>query len=544
MQLISQSLARLLATVLLVSLLVSGCGGPGPADKPAAKAPFRVAVLLMQDENNVFMPNDTTLADFGDPLAGDAVLEVGGGLEGDYMKGFVKMAREYGGVELVGLTSWRYPKIGQRAGWVQQEAYQHMSDTMLAELRDKGPFDAVYLALHGAMSVRDVPYAEAELARRVREVVGPKAVLVGTFDPHGNQGSEFFRWANLAFTSKYYPHYDDRLQGERAARTMIRMLRGEYTPAVAVRKPPILSADVNQWTGVSPWMDIVQRALVWEARSPDVYVNFFAGYPWADVPEVGMAFQVITNGDQQLADRIADDLSAFAWKERQALMSVTPIEPLQRGMDKLEAAIRAKQLPAIVADYSDRTFRQVWVLGEIVKRGLADTIVAAIKDPRAVETLLAQNAKVGDRVKLSIGGHAGPEGGPAVPIEGELIHLAPGPNNNMNKGAPQDIWAAVRYGKNNVVVFSPSGGDPTAPEHLRFGAIKPEDYKIFVTKHRVHFRSGFVDSGYVKTVILIDPPGPFLGTTHLDALPYKKVDPKKYFPWGTPAWPESAGTAH
>ena len=73
-------------------------------------------------------------------------------------------------------------------------------------LRAQGPFDGVYLALHGAMAVRGVARPEAELARRVREVVGPDAFLAATFDPHGNEDAEFLRHADLAFTFKYYPH--------------------------------------------------------------------------------------------------------------------------------------------------------------------------------------------------------------------------------------------------------------------------------------------------------------------------------------------------
>jgi len=33
----------------------------------------------------------------------------------------------------------------------------------------------------------------------VREVIGPKAFMVGTFDPHGNE-ERVLRYSNLAFT--------------------------------------------------------------------------------------------------------------------------------------------------------------------------------------------------------------------------------------------------------------------------------------------------------------------------------------------------------
>ena len=61
---------------------------------------------------------------------------------------------------------------------------------------------------------------------------------------------------------------------------LVRAIRGDYRPSHVTVKVPIISPTVLQWTGASPWMDLVQRALVWEAREPDVYVNVFFGFPF------------------------------------------------------------------------------------------------------------------------------------------------------------------------------------------------------------------------------------------------------------------------
>src|SRR5262249_56852725 len=92
-----------------------------------------------------------------------------------------------------------------------------------------------------------------------------------------------------------------REAGQRAARMPTRASRGDYTPVSATVKVPILTATVLQWTGASPWMDLVQRALAWEAREPDLYMNVFFGFPFADVPDVGMTVQAMTNGKPELA---------------------------------------------------------------------------------------------------------------------------------------------------------------------------------------------------------------------------------------------------
>ena len=57
-------------------------------------------------------------------------------------------------------------------------------------------------------------------------------------------------------------------------------------------------------------MDLIQRALVWEAREPDVYVNFYYGFAFMDSSEAGMTFQVITNGDPELANRFVTQARA------------------------------------------------------------------------------------------------------------------------------------------------------------------------------------------------------------------------------------------
>ena len=189
---------------------------------------IRMAVLNFVHETVTFLPNDTALADFvydGSPAKGEALLAWE---PLSYMGGFVKVAREHAGVELVGIESPLWPRTGTGSGWITAEAYEHFLGRMITELEDGGKWHGVYLAVHGAMGVRGVARPEADIARRVRKVVGRDAFIAGTFDPHGNEDAEFLRQADLAFCAKYFPHYDSRLQGERAARMLIRAIRGDY----------------------------------------------------------------------------------------------------------------------------------------------------------------------------------------------------------------------------------------------------------------------------------------------------------------------------
>src|SRR5207344_955293 len=292
---------------------------------------IRIAVVNFVHETVTFLPNDTTLDDFvhdGSPARGEALL---GAYPKSYMGGFVKMAREFDGAELVGIESPLWPRTGTGSGWITTEAYEHFLGRMVAELEGGGRWHGVYLALHGAMGVRGVAKPEAEIARRVRAVVGRDAFIVGTFDPHGNEDEEFLAAADMAFCVKYFPHYDSHLQGQRAARMLIRAIRGDYKPTTVTVKVPILTATVLQWTGASPWMDLVQRALVWEAREPDLYMNVFFGFPFADVPDVGMTIQATSNGNPALAAKAADDVAQWAWRRREALLNTATVQPIPHG---------------------------------------------------------------------------------------------------------------------------------------------------------------------------------------------------------------------
>src|SRR5215471_1643074 len=405
--------------------------------------PIRIAVLHFAHETVTFLKNDTTLDDFiypGSPAKGEALLSY----EPKYfVGGFVKMAREFDGVELVSIESPLWPKTYMGSGWVTEEAYETFVGRMIAGLKAEGPFEGVYLSLHGAMAVRGIARPEAELARRVREVVGPKTFIVGTFDLHGNEDEAFLRSADMAFAVKYFPHYDGYLQGERAARALVRAIRGDYKPAHVTLKVPIISATVLQWTGLSPWMELVQRALVWEAREPDVFVNVFFGFPFADVPDAGMTIQVLTNGNSELASQVARDMADAAWRQRAALLTSTKVHSIPEGVRLAQQAVAKRQTPVVLADHSDRSGSATWLLKEIISQGLSNTLIATIADASATAKLKAKGAKAGDPFDMEIGGLADESAGRPVSVQGTILNAV------EDHG---QFWATISFGQGNVLV--------------------------------------------------------------------------------------------
>ncbi len=509
---------RVVATLML-GLVVAGC-----SEDAGRSESLRFAVMTFSHETCTFCPGGDSGIEawtrIRPPYKGDEVLSAG-----SYIDGFVRAAEEYSDVELVGLESPAGVWGGSSASWTTEEAFDHFMDRMLDDLREAMPVDGVYLALHGAMAVRNIPRPEAEIARRFREVVGTDVAIVGSFDLHANEDEEFLRWADMAFITKRYPHYDSGLQGDRSLRALVRIARGLYKPTTATRKPGVITPTVVQWTGRSPSMDIMERARRWESREKDVYVSVAYGFPWSDVPDVGATVHVMTNNDRELAERIADDMSDFIWRVREDLFRDEFAQPAVAA-ERAASAFAAGDTPIVLADYSDRSGDATWMLEQVIEQQLSGVLVATIRDERVIDSLKSANAQAADRFSMPVGGFAGPASGSPVKVDGTLTWFGP--------GLDYDEVAVVSFGDRNALIITPALEQVIWTEQLEFGPLHPDDFDMFVVKSRVHFRRGFAETGYAKTIVIVDAPGPFVGTVHLDALPYENVDLGNYYPYGTP----------
>jgi len=232
--------------------------------------PYRCPAFF--HETVTFLKNDTTLDDFiYSGLAGQRPGAAGGVskiLHGWLCEDGARVRRRRAGRHRIAAMA----ETGTGSGWITEQAFETFTGKMIAGLKAEAAFDGVYLCLHGAMAVRGVPRPEAELARRVREAAGPKTFIAATFDLHGNEDEAFLTYADMAFAVKYFPHYDEYLQGERAARTLLRAIRGDYKPThITIRVPVISPGCCSGPARRHGW--IWGSALGVEAREPDTYVK-------------------------------------------------------------------------------------------------------------------------------------------------------------------------------------------------------------------------------------------------------------------------------
>ena len=190
-----------------------------------------------------------------------------------------------------------------------------------------------------------------------------------------------------------------------------------------------------------------------------------------------------------------------------------------------KAAVAQGATPVVLADHSDRSGSATFLLKEIIAQDLSDVIIATIADADATAKVKASGAKGGDPFDMQIGGRVDASAGNPVRISGTIIYAAE---------AHGQFWVAVKFGRGNVLILSTYLVQMMEPFSLGTGGIDIAAFKVFAIKSRVHFRRGFDDNGFAKTILLVEPDKPFLGTVHLDALPYENVDLKKYYPYGEP----------
>ena len=132
----------------------------------------RIAVGGFQHETNTFAPQQATWEEFVRADAWPPLLrgpEMIAGVEGFNIPiaGAVKRLAELGH-EVVPLA-WA---AAAPASYVTEDAYEKMWALFAEDLAKLGPFDAIYLDLHGAMVAENTEDGEGELLKRFRTVVG------------------------------------------------------------------------------------------------------------------------------------------------------------------------------------------------------------------------------------------------------------------------------------------------------------------------------------------------------------------------------------
>jgi microcystin degradation protein MlrC len=464
---------------------------------------MRVAVGGFMHESNTFAPLPADLARFREgsltygsslvPVWKDAHHEVGGFIEGAERFGFA--------LEPVAMA-WATP-----AGPVSDEFFEHFTNTLCTGLKLARP-DGVLLALHGAMVTPTFADADAETLRRVRAALGPNVPLAVTLDFHANVSPHMATTANALVGYQTYPHIDQRERGVVAAQLLSRALKGEVRPVCHVAKPPMLLNLLGQDTAREPMASLMRAARAAEQRPGVLSVSLMAGFPYADVPDMGASVIAVTDGNAELAQQVADELGAAMWDVREQLNVAcpTPEEAVTR-------ALACDNPPALLIDLGDNigggsAGDGTVLLSELLARR-AKGFVVVLHAPAAVAQ--AKDAGVGGTVSVRVGGSTGPLHGPTLTVRGLVRSLHDGKwleaeaRHGGRRQNDQGHTAVLDLADGNTLVVNSLRTPPFSLGQLTSLGIDPRAAKVIVVKAAVAYKAAYAPVG--GTIIEVDTPG-------------------------------------
>ena len=372
---------------------------------------MRVGILSLIHESNTFSHTPTTLDLFRRDgiLTGEAVADhfKGGFHE---ISGFLE-GLDDAGIDAVPLFYASTPPSGR----ITRDTCDALIEMMFEQLAGAGPLDGLLVAPHGANAGEGADYHDLDgfWLTRLRGEVGPNLPVVCTIDPHANLSSRMVAACDATIAYRTNPHLDQKQRGLEAASLMDRTLRGEVRPVQAAAFPAVAIGIERQDTSSPPCLPLYEKADAWLKESGVLSDSIVLGFPYADVPEMGSAFIAVTDGDPDLARRIADDLAGYLAAHREEFVGEFVSIP-----DGVDAAL-AGEGPVCLLDMGDNVgggsaADGTLIAHELLDRGGVDAFLC-LYDPESVE--LAVAAGIGSRLTLNMGGKMDDRHGPPIRAE-------------------------------------------------------------------------------------------------------------------------------
>jgi microcystin degradation protein MlrC len=483
----------------------------------------RIAIGGFQHETNTFAPAKASYRDFAEG-GGWPALQRGAAMLGNIGDANLPVVGAAGALKQLGHDL--VPLVWAAAtpsAHVAKDAYERIAGMLLDDLTAQGPFDAVYLDLHGAMVTEHFEDGEGELLRRVRAAVGPHVPVVASLDLHANLTPEMIQYSDAMVAYRTYPHVDMAATGARAARLLQRFLDGEGPRHKAFRQLPYLIPITWQCTLIEPGASLYAALERIEGETGAV-LSFTPGFPAADIFHCGAA--VFAYGaSAAVADRAADALTALvaAAEKDFAGRLYTPEEGVREAL----ALARHATKPIILTDTQDNSGGG----GSSDTTGLLAALVAAdalsvlgvMADPDVAAA--AHQAGVGAAITVALGGKSGAPG--QAPFHGTFTveRLGDGAftgTGPMWRGVKVRLgpMALLRVGNVRIVVASKrlQAADQSIFRHV---GVEPAREKILALKSSVHYRADF--QPIAEAILVVAAPGALIADPA--ALAFTKLRP-------------------
>ena len=412
------------------------------------------------------------------------------------------------------------------SGPVTTACFETIVGEVIEALARDGPFDAVLLALHGAMVTEDHEDGEGEMLRRVRAAVGPGVPVGVSLDLHANVTEAMATHADILIAYRTYPHVDAYETAEKVALRVAGMLDGNSRPTTTVARGAMLDGlDHGRSTSPGPMLDILALCDAIAAREEgvlDITVN--AGFPWADIRDAGPTVMVVGEGRDPRYRRIAETIVSEIWNRRRDV-TIEPMTPPE-AMDRV-AALGPGDAPVVLADFADNPGgggygEATGLLAAMLEARLERAALTMFHDPVSVQSCIG--AGVGAEVALELGGRTDPAFGPALSVTARVEELCDGSfrlEGPMARGMLSTNGPGARISVGGVrVCLSTHRGQALDRQHFRHFGIEPESMAVLAVKSAQHFRAAFAP---IAREILVVDDGHGLTSRNYRSLTYGRV---------------------
>ncbi len=484
---------------------------------------MRIALIHVAQETNDFNPLPTGLQAFRDTfldLGADILTRAKGyGQTGGYIQAIEESGLEVETVPIIRAFSGA-------GGRISREAFDFFARTMREGLANAGRLDGLALILHGACAAEGIDDADAEFTKLCRSVIGKDVPIVLMLDHHADITGKMVANCDAIVGHRTQPHnlLDTGIVG---TKLLLRIIREKLKPTMAWRKIPLVTHQEQFLTSRPPMKTWFDRARAMEAEDPRVLqASNYPMQPWLDVSEGGWATVVVTNHDQALADRLADELADLAWSLRDDFL-VREALPVDEAILKADAAPKGV---VVLSDTGDTVFGGAAGDSNVILEAM---LRLRIKGRALVPMIAPQTARrlaeagEGATVTLPLGGHVATEFFTPLEVTGTVRKVGGGlVPVNYHQAAEVDLGTAVIFdvGPATLLITELRGGAGNMPGVYRGMGVEPTDYKMAVLKTASNFQF-FRD--ITSEVIRVDTRGP--GQSDVYTLPWKRL-PRPIYP--------------
>jgi microcystin degradation protein MlrC len=396
-----------------------------------------------------------------------------------------------------------------------------MTDELLSAIEQNKDVDGAYINFHGAMAGEEEIDPEGRVLERARQILGDMPIVT-SYDLHAIISDRLVRDSDIMVAFHTYPHTDMYETGQRAAKNLIRLLKGGVKPTVARVKVPLLVRGDELITATGLFGQAIRTCQEFESTADGLSAAVIIGNPFTDVPNLRTNTIVTTNNDARRAQEVAESLARFMWNGRERMQA-----PLTSLDDAIRIANETEGL-TVFSDAADATSSGASGDSNAILKGLLDqnfkkNALLPLVDAQAVSK--AFEAGVGAKINVDLGGTVDTIRFSPVSCEAYVQSLHDGVFKVETGTTERAGRTAVLIVGSCSIMVTENPVSIMGRKVFESRGLNPVDFDLVICKSPNGFRTHF--QSIANSIVPVDAPGST--SANLKSLPFDQV-PRPIYP--------------